>query len=156
MEEHRHSRDQTHFEVSDVGHANRQTIREVVDEVADQGHHGKRLILVLLFDRLWRDCTLLLVLVLAVAVVVGLEVLVGYLLNQKESPYPEDNVQVYLHFFLTMAVAVFVAVIMVVVLLIVMVSMPSLCVAVVVMRVPSAQMRNRMEKYISKQPSHRK
>ena len=133
MEEHRHSRDQTHFEVSDVGHANRQTIREVVDEVADQGHHGKRLILVLLFDRLWRDCTLLLVLVLAVAVVVGLEVLVGYLLNQKESPYPEDNVQVYLHFFLTMAVAVFVAVIMVVVLLIVMVSMPSLCVTVVVM-----------------------
>ena len=133
MEEHRHGRDQTHFEVSDVGHANRQTIREVVDEVADQGHHGKRLILVLLFDRLWRDCTLLLVLVLAVAVVVGLEVLMGYLLNQKESPYPKDNVQVYLHFFLTMAVAVFVVVIMVVVLLIMVVSMPCLCVAVVVM-----------------------
>ena len=56
MEEHSHSCDEAHFEISYVSYTNRETVSKVMDEITHECHYCKRTVFVLFFNFL-RDST---------------------------------------------------------------------------------------------------
>ena len=97
VEEHSHGRDETHLEVCNISHTDREPVCEIMNKIANQCKHCKRAVSVLLFI-LWLDSTFFL-LTTMIMMVMLIEIFLCHLFDYEKCPYTENDIEVYLHFF---------------------------------------------------------